>query len=90
MKIVAFVVVTLLGLLIGLANAEARRCERPCPRIYRPVCGRLGSFRGGLVSQCTFANLCIYEVHKCKTSQNWTYTPGACRTTQNCRNIGRN
>lgn len=64
MKFVASVALVILGLLLAVAIGEARKCQRPCTREYRPVCGTLKG-RGGVIARCTFGNLCTYEVNKC-------------------------
>ncbi|XP_005190994.1 vasotab [Musca domestica] len=89
MKFVASIALAILALLLAVAIGEARTCQRPCTREYRPVCGTLKG-RGGVIARCTFGNLCTYEVNKCLSRLPWTHKKGACQTqTNNCKDIVR-
>ncbi|KAI8118422.1 hypothetical protein CVS40_9968 [Lucilia cuprina] len=54
-----------------------RNCQKPCPRIFDPICASI-KIKGKSV-KCTFSNKCFLEVYMCENNlKKLEQKPGSC------------
>ncbi|XP_046806235.1 four-domain proteases inhibitor-like [Lucilia cuprina] len=66
------------ALFLYIVDSEAGpACNPACTKELNPVCGRYVR-PNGTTEQCTFANPCLFRLHKCQMGEPWVSSPGAC------------